>query len=1030
LKLALRLFSAVRNYSTQFCVLGRQEEMTTTRISYRLHLVLVVFLLNAAGMFLSVGNAQVTTNITSSGLGTAINGSTSLPCVGGTCNITGGIQKGSNLFHSFGALNVGAGNTANFCNAATCGVAQPLGGIQNILGRVTGGQVSNIFGTIQTTSFGAANLFLMNPNGWILGPTARLNVGGSFHVTTADYIRLEDGSRFNAVPSGADALVTVAPPSAFGFLTSNPAAIAVQTGTFTTIGLGARTLSLVGGPVNVGAAPGQPGAGPFVFVPGGVVNITSVASPGEATFAGGGFNVDAFAKLGEIHITGGAIVDGREINIRGGRLEITDAILFPGSSSLTLAPGLPPPNGGQVSIHVTGDVTITGTGRTLIAQGISALPGIQTYAGSPSGIVLQGDVPSVNIRAGSLSMSGLAAIQTNRYGPGNLPTVEITAETIEIRNGAVIGMSNSFGGGASPRSRGAVDINGINMTLSSDGSTRFTGINTDPVFHPAYGAGAGFRPELQSAESPSVTINMTGNFTVRGNAGITTDSLSFGPAGAINVNAANILLVGAGPETGRVSAQGGIVGQSGNISLNATGKIDVQNGFRVSAGAGGSGNGGIVALAAGESITLGANSRILSGTSPLQDQELNSFARRFNGFFQATHGIPIPDYVSLRKALGVAPAPGDLMQVLAELNKITLAGNPLVAVTDFTPGEAGRISITTPLLTMNAEARIETSTGWGGNAGNISLNVGNFTQVGGARVDSSTLGAGRGGEVTVTADSISISGPGTGLFSTASGSGAGGNIKIQAGQLVQLTDGGTISAQSTGTATATAGNININAPTFQSQNGSVRTGATLANGGNISISTTGSLVHLTDSQITTSVLGGVGNGGDIEIDSKLIVMNDSQILARAVLGHGGNINITGDVFLMNTGGRAPVLLNGIIDASSERNTPEIDIEATFTDVTGSVTRLPETPLQATALLRASCTARFAGGKASSLVLGGRDGLPLQPGDLLPSPLYMAGPSSGDNRLTGEEMPLRFTLRESKDRLLNKYSLLPNAKCSL
>src|SRR5262249_32107304 len=156
-------------------------------------------LLNAAGMLLSVGNAQVTTNITSSGLGTTVSPA------GPTWNITGGTQKGGKLFHSFGSLNVGANDNAKFLNGFG-GV--PVVGIQNILGRVTGEggppQVSNIFGTIQTTNFGTANLFLMNPAGWIFGPTASLNVGGSFHATTADYIRLDDMNRFNAVPSGAD----------------------------------------------------------------------------------------------------------------------------------------------------------------------------------------------------------------------------------------------------------------------------------------------------------------------------------------------------------------------------------------------------------------------------------------------------------------------------------------------------------------------------------------------------------------------------------------------------------------------------------------------------------------------------------------------------------------------------------------------------------------------------------------------------------------------------------------------------------
>src|SRR5262249_13548473 len=133
--------------------------MTTLKRRKYFQVVLLAALLNAAVMLLSVGYAQVvTTNITSSGLGTTV--SQAWP----TWNIPGGSQKGGNLFHSFGSLNVGANNTANFCNAAACGAA-PVVGIQNILGRVTGEgggppQVSNIFGTIQTTGFGTANLFL------------------------------------------------------------------------------------------------------------------------------------------------------------------------------------------------------------------------------------------------------------------------------------------------------------------------------------------------------------------------------------------------------------------------------------------------------------------------------------------------------------------------------------------------------------------------------------------------------------------------------------------------------------------------------------------------------------------------------------------------------------------------------------------------------------------------------------------------------------------------------------------------------
>ena len=184
------------------------------------------------------------------------------------------------------------------------------------------------------------------------------------------------------------------------------------------------------------------------------------------------------------------------------------------------------------------------------------------------------------------------------------------------------------------------------------------------------------------------------------------------------------------------------------------------------------------------------------------------------------------------------------------------------------------------------------------------------------------------------------------------------------------------------------------------------------------------------SQITTSVNGGLGGGGDIAIDSSLVVLDNSKVLAQAFGGPGGNINITADVFLVNSGGIVPSSLVGIVDASSKLSTSGIiDIQASVTDVSGSVAQLPSAPLQATELLRAACAARFAGGKASSLVLAGRDGVPLQPGSVLPSPLYVSGLSMGTS-ITAQEPPLRVTLLESKDRNLNRFSLLPNARCSL
>src|SRR5678816_512500 len=187
---------------------------------------LVILILGALVLWISYPSSLSQAQdypITSSGLNTVV--SQSIHVDGSPqFDITGGMRPGNgpNLFHSFGDFNVPSGNIANFLNDSGLPTS-------NILGRVTGGNISNIFGTIQTNGFGNANLFLMNPAGFLFGPNATVNVGGMVSFTSADYLRLADGVRFNATPNpAADALLSASPVAAFGFLGSNPGAITVQ----------------------------------------------------------------------------------------------------------------------------------------------------------------------------------------------------------------------------------------------------------------------------------------------------------------------------------------------------------------------------------------------------------------------------------------------------------------------------------------------------------------------------------------------------------------------------------------------------------------------------------------------------------------------------------------------------------------------------------------------------------------------------------------------------------------------------------
>src|SRR5262245_514849 len=80
------------------------------------------------------------------------------------------------------------------------------------------------------------------------------------------------------------------------------------------------------------------------------------------------------------------------------------------------------------------------------------------------------------------------------------------------------------------------------------------------------------------------------------------------------------------------------------------------------------------------------------------------------------------------------------------------------------------------------------------------------------------------------------------------------------------------------------------------------------------------------------------------------------------------------------------------------------IRASITDVSGSLAQSPGAVLQAAELLRASCAARFGGGKTSSLVVGGRDGLPLEPGGFMPSPLYRLADQSSPGAIQESVQP--------------------------
>ncbi|MEO0684200.1 MAG: filamentous hemagglutinin N-terminal domain-containing protein, partial [Cyanobacteria bacterium J06649_11] len=136
--------------------------------------------------------------------------------------IDGGALRDRNLFHSFQEFNINNRQSVYFSNPS---------GIENILTRVTGGNASNILGTLGVD--GAANLFLINPKGIVFGENARLDVNGSFVGTTASGLQFGEQGNFSATNPQAPPLLTVNITPGLQYGNNHPSRTIKNTGNLT-----------------------------------------------------------------------------------------------------------------------------------------------------------------------------------------------------------------------------------------------------------------------------------------------------------------------------------------------------------------------------------------------------------------------------------------------------------------------------------------------------------------------------------------------------------------------------------------------------------------------------------------------------------------------------------------------------------------------------------------------------------------------------------------------------------------------------
>ncbi|WPL17927.1 hypothetical protein Thiowin_02970 [Thiorhodovibrio winogradskyi] len=854
-----------------------------------------------------------------------------------------GQTRGGNLFHSFQRFNIPTNQSATFTGPDS---------IQNIISRVTGGEISYIDGTLRS-EVGQADLYLINPAGVVMGPNASVDVPASLHVSTADELRFSDGSRFSARDPGASTL-TLAAPEAFGFLGQQPAANLQINGSRLEVQPG-KTLSLSAGDLSIQGAGVQPAR---IKAPGGTIQLAALGDSAGVVSMSQPATItdDAVAHSGQLEIASAGLdargEGGGLIALQAGTAHLIDTQFSVENQGTT-------DSHGGISARIGGDFNLNDS--DLFAD---------TAAGGRGG--------SIDIEAGNLHMVN-SQLTSDSYLTDSMPTsvpmgaaggISIKVDgLLQLRNESVIQSKTDTDGNA-----GRIDIVASVIALdASDMSARTDGIGTAGDVR-LFASDAIY---LANGSAISALSSYSAEYPRLGEAGhihIETDTLSLldssidvpsgnlAKAGVIEVIAnrihADSTIDASGFfhgltvfDTNNVAASFGPVGpidltadgQSGDILLTASDIVfdhGAKAAINTNAGDGGSLHirADTLALLNGSQFQATTSGRGQGGTIDLE----------VGGTFIIEGGQPTEGFT----------LSGGILTSSAALN---LPGRPSKT------GSAGPITISADTLIIGQDSRISSESISNGSSGPISITVGTLEARNGGWISSGTLGQGTAAPILIEASELvhvhsthptfflrgshigadsgfQLRGGASGLVQIAAptiiveqggeissatyGGGAGGAINLINISELTLLSGGNMSSSTYGTqsagtiniqsdsilingeqanlyfsetgifsesersATGNAGNIHIEASSLLLTGGAkISTESQQADAGPIQIS--GGYLWLQDSQITTSAEGLLGNGGDITLTPEQLILEGGFIRAntRAANASGGDIHI-------------------------------------------------------------------------------------------------------------------------------------------
>jgi filamentous hemagglutinin family protein len=461
--------------------------------------------------------------------------------------ITNGTAADRNLFHSFSEFSLPMGGSATFDLINTPDIS-------TIFSRVTGDNISHIDGTVRTlNSNQAVNLFLLNPNGIIFGPDARLEIGGAFIGTTANRIKFADGGEFGAtdptpllsisVPIGLQMGHHPGPITLQGtghqLTTANPILAPYEAGDITPgLMVPGNTIALVGGNLTLNAA--------VLTAPAGHVDLASLGPNATIPIMPNFQLGPVIGDRRDIQLTDKSLIDVNAID--AGSIQLQGRAIDLQSGSLLWVQNRGANTGGNITVNASDRLNVDGS-----AYDFSSVSGIINES-------LDGNGGSINLTAPAITVSNGANIMSRAFGPGQggnltLQTGDLAIVGIVPIAPDIFSTINSYtaGDGAG----GDLTVMAQNVAVLAGGT-----LGTATV-------GSGHGGDL-SLTADTVTVS-----------GLTTNLLSStisvptlggsGDAGNLTLTVRKLSL----SDGGFVLASSIGAGNAGNVTINATALINV-----------------------------------------------------------------------------------------------------------------------------------------------------------------------------------------------------------------------------------------------------------------------------------------------------------------------------------------------------------------------------------------------------------------------------------------------------------------------